>query len=170
MSPREAPAPSPRARVGYTPNFDGVLNNGDSWVARRRASEASLKSGTATRDTGGEQVLDGKAPEIREEEEDGNHELRKDNGNEPPSTPGESSSKAISDGIGFQDNNIRADMTQLSIDTYNQLSEPANNGPPPGIPDLASIEWSYKDPSGQIQGTYTVRALCTWRLTALCVS
>lgn len=155
MSPRDAAVPSPRTRVGYTSNFDGVLNNGDSWVARRRASEASLKSGAGTFRDSGDQAPDGKAPEIREEEEDGNHEPRKENGDEPDSLSGGSSSKTISDGAAFQDDpNISTNMSHLSLDTYNQpAQEQMGNGPPPGITDLTSIEWSYKDPQGQIQGT-----------------
>jgi PERQ amino acid-rich with GYF domain-containing protein len=25
---------------------------------------------------------------------------------------------------------------------------------PPGVPDLAAVEWSYKDPTGQVQGKH----------------
>jgi PERQ amino acid-rich with GYF domain-containing protein len=160
MSPRDAAMPSPRTRVGYTPNFDGVLNNGDSWVARRRASEASLKSGAGTSRDPGDQPQDGKAPEIREEEEDINLEPRRENGEvksavpEPDIVSG-GNSQTVNDGAVFQDNpNLGAAMSQSSH-TYNQpIQEPlSGTRPPPGIPDLPNIEWSYKDPSGQIQGT-----------------
>ena len=32
------------------------------------------------------------------------------------------------------------------------------SGPPPGLTDPASIEWSYLDPQGQVQGEYTLRS------------
>lgn len=159
MSPRDAAMPSPRTRVGYTPNFDGVLNNGDSWVARRRASEASLKSGVGTSRDAGEQPQDVKALEIREEEEDGGLESRKERKEErltatqPDITSGDSFYKSTSDGSVFQDS---PNITQLSLEYKPKISEslsgPMSTGPPPGIQDLASVEWSYKDPSGQIQG------------------
>jgi PERQ amino acid-rich with GYF domain-containing protein len=30
----------------------------------------------------------------------------------------------------------------------------ADVGPPPGLIDLAAVEWSYKDPTGQVQGAF----------------
>ncbi|KAF9458750.1 hypothetical protein BDZ94DRAFT_1269950 [Collybia nuda] len=158
MSPRDIALPSPRTRVGYTPNFDGVLNNGESWVARRRASEASLKSSAGASRDPGDQVIDSKAPEIQEEEEESSLTSRKGNRDESGSLSGGSAFK--SDGAAFQDNlNIGADMSH----SYNQpVYEQMSNGPPPGIPDLASIEWSYKDPQGQIQGPFRADLMQKW--------
>jgi PERQ amino acid-rich with GYF domain-containing protein len=163
MTPRDAALPSPRNRVGFSPNFDGVLNGGDSWVARRRASETSLKSGVGTSRDQNDQ-LDNKALEIREEEEDSSHQHQSsEHVEEKPhlsqlhatsaTAPSQSSNNAsLRDG-----QTVAADMAHLSIGVNGStVPEPmdnlTSNGPPPGIPDLASVEWSYKDPSGQIQG------------------
>lgn len=156
MSPREVGVPSPRTRVGYTPSFDGVLNGGDSWVARRRASEASQKPGGGH---GGENDFSEKTERIKEEKEEENDSagpLRNsssgalDNG--APSS-NEFGGFHIAKGVG----DLAGGIGQLSLNT--NISSPVDNiqnhsaiGAPPGLIDLASVEWSYKDPTGTIQG------------------
>lgn len=160
MTPRDAALPSPRNRVGFTPSFDGVLNGGDSWVARRRASETSLKSGVGMSRDQGDQP-DNKASEIREEEEDGSHQYQC---SEPVEETSDTSHSRFSSttapsqpshNASLQD--VQAVVAGKSIGASGSgAPEPVDsftsNGPPPGIPDLASVEWSYKDPSGQVQG------------------
>jgi PERQ amino acid-rich with GYF domain-containing protein len=157
MTSRDAALPSPRTRVGLTQNFDGVLNTGDSWVARRRASEASLKSTVGTSREQGDQ-FDNKALEIREEEEDGSHQRQSTERAEEKLNV--SPSPFQTGGAASMPNNptVTTNMAHLSIGANGSpvpepLDNHASNGPPPGIPDLASVEWSYKDPSGQVQGT-----------------
>ncbi|KAF7367313.1 GYF domain-containing protein [Mycena sanguinolenta] len=73
MSPRDTALPSPRTRLGHTPTFDGVLNGGESWVARRRASEAKAVARDADHH-------EGPNLEIREEDEDTNANANADSG------------------------------------------------------------------------------------------
>ena len=147
-----------RPRVGYTPSFDGVLNNGESWVARRRASEASLKSGN----TLGRDVVDSqqysKASGIQEERE------REDSPGQKPKSTIEDHSPYLSSSP-----HVLSEEPQFLLAT--DVHEPFAQGsqlprkespsatlyahertPPPGLLDLLAVEWSYKDPTGQIQG------------------
>ncbi|KAJ7071433.1 hypothetical protein C8F01DRAFT_1014546 [Mycena amicta] len=65
QAPLSPALPSPRTRFGHTPTFDGVLNGGESWVARRRLSEA--KAANASRDP---ETHTTDTTDIREEDED----------------------------------------------------------------------------------------------------
>lgn len=145
-----------RPRVGYTPSFDGVLNNGESWVARRRASEASLKSGN----TLGRDVVDSqqcsKASGIQEEREDSS-------GQKPKSTietqsPYLSSSPHVLSEepqflLGAEVHEPFAQGSQLSRkESPSAILYAHERTSPPGLLDLLAVEWSYKDPTGQIQG------------------
>lgn len=158
LSTQQNPAISStaRTRVGYTPSFDGVLNNGESWVARRRTSEASLKSGN----TLGRDVVDSqqgsKASGIQEERDDSSGQMAKTtNEDHSPYLP--SSPHILSDEPQF----LHATDVHEPFAQVGQLprreSPPATfyaheRTPPPGLLDLSAVEWSYKDPTGQIQG------------------
>ena len=148
-----------RTRVGYTPSFDGVLNNGESWVARRRASEASLKSGN----TLGRDVFDSqqasKASGIQEEMEGSGQKLELDAAIEDQSPYLSSSPRVLSD---------EPHQSLLATDVHEPFTQGSQlpreespsstlyvherTPPPPGLLDLSAVEWSYKDPTGQIQG------------------
>ena len=145
-----------RPRVGYTPSFDGILNNGESWVARRRASEASLRSGnTLGRDAVDSQQCS-KASGIQEE--------REDSSSQNPKSTIEDHSPYLSSSP-----HVLPEEPQYLLAT--DVHEPFAQGsqfprkespsatlyahehtPPPGLLDLLAVEWSYKDPTGQIQG------------------
>lgn len=155
MSPRDVGLPSPRNRVGHTPSFDGVLNGGDSWVARRRASDALQKHGVP----GGENDMNertGKINEVKEEENDGVGSLRNfsselpdigpSSSNEPDRVYAMKDMASVAGGIGQL--SLDTDVSSLIDITQNQLAI----GALPGLTDLASVEWSYKDPTGTIQG------------------
>ena len=158
LSAQQNPAISStaRPRVGYTPSFDGVLNNGESWVARRRTSEASLKSGI----TLGRDVVDSqqgsKASGIQEE--------REDSSGQKPKTTIEDHSPYLSSSP-----HILSDEPQFlhATDVHEPFAQSRQlprrespsatlyaheRTPPPGLLDLLAVEWSYKDPTGQIQG------------------
>lgn len=159
MSPREPALPSPRLRT--TPGFDGVLNGGDSWLARRRASEGVLKS---TGPTGGEYRQDNASSEIREEDEgDGNVAQRRNqdrNDFTPSPQPNSSTSNSNSPKpVAQEPSDLNKGRALVHLEANGGLdgsSSPSNaRGPPPGILDLASVEWSYLDPQGQIQGRYS---------------
>ena len=154
-SSRDVGLPSPRNRVGTTLNFDG----GDSWTAHRRASEASLKSAIAmSREASGDLQNDTRASDIREEQGqdgfDGKVEKALDRGSGGLSTyqaeyvAGQNSGSAQTDLLNV---NLRANHSENVVD-YNVSDRVSSGPPPPPFQDLASVEWSYKDPTGQIQG------------------
>lgn len=174
MAARDAALSSPRNRVGFTPSFDGVLNTGDSWVARRRASETSLKATGTSKDQGDQ--FDVKASEIREEEEEGGHQSQsvehvgeKRDSSKTHGAPSQPSNNASGPDV----HTVAADMAGLSLGANGSpvnesVDGLTNSGAPPGIPDLASVEWSYKDPSGQVQGIHQLLSdgkLCFFYLT-----
>lgn len=47
--------------------------------------------------------------------------------------------------------NLRASHSKNSVD-YSISDRVPSGPPPPGLQDLGSVEWSYKDPTGQVQG------------------
>lgn len=161
LSPRDM---SPRTRVGYTSNFDGVLNNGESWTARRRIAEASLKIAAAAsgRDSGDNPL--NKPSGIREEQEDeqdpGSQSFQTDNQNffasSSPNLHTEEPRQYETAGGGLDNPNSVPQTGSFGLNGASNPTQFVNNhvgvGPPPGLVDLAAVEWSYKDPSGQIQG------------------
>lgn len=165
-SPREAGSGSPRVRGPTTPGsgFDGVLNGGDSWSSRRRASEGIVK-GPATRGEGDPDTVTQQP--INEAEEDsgganwdtsGPQDERSSAGvgapdpqstnNVAPGGGGPNNDSSVINGA-QQDN---ATARSVGPNTPHNHPDPLSAGPPPGLPDPASIEWSYLDPQGNIQG------------------
>ena len=151
-SSRDAGLPSPRNRVGTTPNVDG----GDTWTVHRRASEVSLKSAiTMSREASSDLQNDTRASNIREEQDGFQGEIEKalDRGSGGLSTyqaeyvAGQNSGSAHTDLLNV---NLRANHSENAVDY--SVSERVPSGPPPPLQDLASVEWSYKDPTGQVQG------------------
>ena len=149
---RDIGLPSPRNRVGITPNFDG----GDTWTAHRRTSDKSAVA--MSREASSDLQNDTRANDIREEQEgqDGfNSEAEKvlDRGPSGFSTyqaecrAGQNSSSAQTD---LHNVHLRANHSESAVDY--SISDRMPSGPPPGFQDPASVEWSYKDPTGQIQG------------------
>jgi len=151
-------AVSPRTRVGYTPSFDGVLNQGESWISRRRTSEASTKGALSSRESPGEQGIKGDG--IREErEEDAAFVPQLFNGSDkslfpssPQNVPAEvpsfqGSSGLVNDAVDSRNNSSTA--PGLSATEYRHDGLDIS-----GVPDLTAVEWSYKDPTGQVQGKY----------------
>ncbi len=167
-SPRDAA--SPRTRVGYTPNFDGVLNHGESWISRRRISEASTKGALLSRESQDEKRIKGDG--IREErEEDAAVVPQLSNGLDKPLfssslqnvpsevPPFQDSSDLVNDAVDSSNNSLTAPgppATEYHHDGLDIVH-------PPGVPDLAAVEWSYKDPTGQVQGKHVcfLNTLCS---------
>lgn len=136
-SPRDAPLPSPRVRVGS--GFDGVLDG--SWTAKRRAAESLAKSSSKA------DLKDVQDQRIKEEEEEASHSV--DPGTSVPpenGTTGQHSNGSIQLN---PEGDIRSRSQALPL--QDSSTTPSV---PPGIanPDSASVEWSYLDPQGQIQG------------------
>ncbi len=135
-SPREGALPSPRVR----PGFDGVLS--DTWSARRRASENVPKGGGR-----GDKETDGdlKDPDIKEEEEDAvraSEQAKQSSGGTPSGVNGDGTSNGVEQ--------VNGQIGNTSIS--GQGRQPGPHQPPPGLADLSTIDWSYLDPQGQIQG------------------
>ncbi|KAG6837899.1 hypothetical protein H0H93_013052 [Arthromyces matolae] len=161
-SPREAAAPSPRRGSGFTSGFDGILG-GDSWIARRRASEASLKAG-ALRDGGLDHQTENKTSDIQEEEEQNYeiNELKRSAGDLDDSGHIGASqvSEDLSPATGQNDN---ANVAKNSKDPSNTGSLNNSVSDSSAITlDLATVEWSYKDPSGQVQGPFNAELMQKW--------
>ncbi|KAL1749161.1 hypothetical protein HDZ31DRAFT_28466 [Schizophyllum fasciatum] len=141
LSPRDPSLQSPRTRMPYSPNFDGVLNGGGSWLSRRR-SEAP-DTGHAPRDV----EPDDKAQVIAEEDE---NNAAQNPSAAPPQQP---------NGISAGSNSLADGVAQMSF---------GNNGDgnaPPGIPpglDLATVEWSYVDPQQNVQGPFQAAVMQKW--------
>ncbi|ETW87633.1 hypothetical protein HETIRDRAFT_431920 [Heterobasidion irregulare TC 32-1] len=161
-SPRDSSLSSPRTRIPTTPGFDGILNAPDSWTSRRRASEAGAKSAT-----GNEYIND---KEIKEEEEPQgggwghaaqNGDLNVHN-HQAADDRMHSATVDVPDGLPSEARVIDRDIANHSLgdqgfagqapttpSSSHTNPDTANAGPPPGIADVASVEWSYLDPQGQ---------------------
>ena len=159
--------PSPRTRVGNGStggSFDGVLNGSDNpWNSgRSRGVSGHSFSGRLKESDASKDAVD---LEIKEEEE--SSESNVDNSEARPSdseTQQSSSDSSVhrEDTIG-----INNGMEKLSIDP--NLGEQDNNaqitfnhgqnGIPWDVTQFAAIQWSYVDPTGNIQGMYFIYVL-----------
>jgi PERQ amino acid-rich with GYF domain-containing protein len=161
-SPREPSLPSPRTRLGYVPSFDGVFNGGDSWVARRKAAESLAKSSGANASESVEP--DPKILDIHEEEEEKEREDEPAGIQSVESVDGGGPSltaKSEGHSVDQQSVDLPAVTNVPAVNTASPpetLSTVLSAGPPPGLPDLSKVEWSYLDPQGQEQGTSTLRS------------
>lgn len=157
---RETGLPSPRNRAGFGPSFDGVLNGPESWTSRRRATEGLSKAEAAISPQGdredGER-LDGKDSDIKEEDEDRLEERLDSAQNDVLVIPA-SQQDVSGDGSRLLDmqpvdrNSANSSIAGRNIPETSNTATMDLASAPPGIPDLASVEWSYLDPQGQVQG------------------
>ncbi|EKM60710.1 uncharacterized protein PHACADRAFT_133413 [Phanerochaete carnosa HHB-10118-sp] len=175
LSPREA-LPSPRTRIPGAAGIDGVLS--DSWSIRRRTSEGLLKAGGRAGDLN-ENQDNSQATGIKEEEEEhritGQSDVGAANGDEN-APPNDLPPKSLLAGSGEAQANadiVSASVGKLSLNTQgvemnagNAVSqtilENTPAGPPPGIVDLNTVEWSYLDPQGQVQGPFPAATMQKW--------
>lgn len=114
---------------------------------------------------------DARHSEIKEEEEStGHHSANTHDSNssvvvDQSSSPGSDvSPDTTPDGqvslSGFE--SVGQSMASMSLEAPNSNSRvlstinPPPSGPPPGLTDPTSIEWSYLDPQGQVQGEHTL--------------
>lgn len=154
IPPREVGQPSSRIRVAYASGFDGVLNGGDLWVTKRRSSEASQKLGTNLGAEGDGDRTEGIKEEM--EEENSGHRFVQSSLSEMHDNSPFLSNEV--DGSQIDVGSLAGGVGQLSLNT--NISNPVDNvqnhssfGAPPG---LVNVEWSYKDPTGTIQGEYSL--------------
>ncbi|KAI6045024.1 hypothetical protein EDC04DRAFT_187479 [Pisolithus marmoratus] len=172
-SPREA-LPSPRNRMGtFGSGFDGVLNNGDSWSRRRPSATLIGTAGTPARPEGKD--ADSRQLNIKEEEA----HVPLDVDEKDSSGTNQQISLASLDGSQV----VSADDSQPSTSVFGSVITDVNLGepnnldvnlqittatstlvtcPPPGLSDPASVEWSYLDPQGQVQGPFRADVMQKW--------
>lgn len=146
LSPRDAPLASPRTRIGAS-GFDGGVLDG-AWTSKRRAAEAAAKAGGKV-DRESEKL--GADEKISKEEETPLNGIGRPDRN--PSEPTSQTSPANGSGAISTVNGTSARQPSASPESATSPPTVVGNGPPPGLPDLAGIEWSYLDPQGQVQGT-----------------
>jgi PERQ amino acid-rich with GYF domain-containing protein len=166
-SSRDAVLPSPRTRTGFGSGFDGVLGGGDSWTARRKAAEALSKSTGASREPASETEV-----KIKEEEAEPDIEtavVLDDNvGASTQHTPDQSNVTSIANETPGQSEiqPVHKALAELSLGNVGQYKPeassaestsaaplaPASNSSNQNHLDLASVEWSYLDPQGNVQG------------------
>ncbi|KAF9569837.1 hypothetical protein CPC08DRAFT_677685 [Agrocybe pediades] len=161
LSPREAN----RSRGNYTPGFDGVLNNGESWVSRRRASETANKSGSISTKDAIDMSQDIKTSGIQEEKEEdhvNNEHPRGESDAHFFSASSQSSPEKRYDAGSSGNGQDTSQQNMLLSNADPFASTHVGVGPPPGLVDLAAIEWSYKDPTGQIQGPFRADLMQKW--------
>ncbi|KAI0762078.1 hypothetical protein BC629DRAFT_986405 [Irpex lacteus] len=167
-SPRDA-LPSPR-RMGS--GFDGVLS--DSWSARRRASEGLLKGNDRPGEPG-DPHEGTKTVGIKEEDEEGGAsrlEPTASKGGVSGSQTDQPSQDPAINGTGHAQatlGTISSGINSLSLDSGSQNSPqipPTTTnvppGPPPGLSDPATMEWTYLDPQGQVQGPFPAPTMQKW--------
>lgn len=151
--------------MGFGPGFDGVLGGGDSWIARRKAAEAALKSSNNSREDSVSEP-ESKAVEIKEEEEEPDlHKLAEDNDvrnssslleganvqsatDEVPKDPNVQTLNNAMGNLSVGNNQFASDLSVGVSMLPGQVSLPPNQIQV----DLASVEWSYLDPQGNVQG------------------
>ncbi|KAI0757426.1 hypothetical protein C8Q80DRAFT_1091984 [Daedaleopsis nitida] len=155
-SPREGGLPSPRVR----PGFDGVLDT--SWTARRRQSESQLKAGAGNK-SDKEPDGENKGSEIKEEEEDA---LRDADAKASSGGTSNGDSK-LTNGVGGMSNPstvepVTGQLGNLSMSRQGDDLRDTTNKPPLGPGDLSSVDWSYLDPQGQIQGPFKADLMQRW--------
>ncbi|KAK2461704.1 hypothetical protein APHAL10511_006167 [Amanita phalloides] len=168
IAPRDVGLPSPRNRVGLTHNLDGVSSSGDPWTARRRTSEVSLKSAIGISREASSDLHEVKVNDIPEDREDVgfNGEVEKYSDRAPDDLSAYQVNYSAAQSLGSNDTElhdvkVHANHSFENTVHYSKLDR-APNGPPPGLSDLASVEWSYKDPTGQIQGPFRADLMQKW--------
>jgi PERQ amino acid-rich with GYF domain-containing protein len=171
--------PSARTRGSLTPGFDGILNSGETWTSRKRASESGtrLNSTTPLRGDGDGDGEPQSASRLKidEEEEEHRHHTQPTldrTGQDVSSqnlgyTTGDSpqgveasidndTSSFVNGSEGLTSSAFHSAMQPAPADVVSVQSS-ANSAPvataPQPVTNPASIEWSYLDPQGQVQGT-----------------
>ncbi|KAL4068250.1 hypothetical protein V8B97DRAFT_876507 [Scleroderma yunnanense] len=167
-SPRE----TPRNRMGaFGSGFDGVLSNGDSWSRRRPSVNLTGPGGSPAREDEKDEALG--RTDIKEEDNptsDLHGASPTSTSQQPslkspdiPSPDNDPSSALTSDSVtrGIADMSV-GEPNSLDQDQQSSTVVPVVTGPPPGLTDPSSIEWSYLDPQGQEQGPFRADVMQKW--------
>lgn len=176
-SPRDSSLPSPRTRGPLTPGFDGILNSGETWVSRRRASESGTRfnSGTASRADGDDEPQSASRLKIDEEEEEQHHHSESIHTPDPlgqnassqhlnslPGNPPKGPELSVIDNATSSSMNGTAGPTSstphsATLPVPTDGAQSSTNSTPvtavsQPVTDPANVEWSYLDPQGHVQG------------------
>ncbi|KAG8219990.1 hypothetical protein J3R82DRAFT_997 [Butyriboletus roseoflavus] len=153
-------------------------SSGDSWSRKRPSAGVTGTGGGMVARDGKEE--DARRSEIKEEEETiGHHSANTHDSNSaavvdqssslgPDVSPDATPDSQVSCS-GFE--SVGQSMASMSLDAQNQPNSNSRalptinslpSGPPPGLNDPASIEWSYLDPQGQVQGPFRADLMQKW--------
>ncbi|KZT67669.1 hypothetical protein DAEQUDRAFT_385710 [Daedalea quercina L-15889] len=175
-SPRDAALPSPRARIGGTPGFEGVL--GESWSSRRRGDSLSKPGAESGPRRDREPTDPGKlkGADIKEEDEDMAPRAEQGGSAEPDSRvaqPEALDTNGTDKGATAEAvDNVNDGVASLNLGGRERETNPDSPGTeqpgappvskPPGLTDVSSVEWSYLDPQGNIQGPFRADIMQRW--------
>ncbi len=177
-SPRDSGLPSPRTRGPLAPGFDGILNSGETWISRRRASEsgARLSSGIGPRADDDDELQSTCRLKIDEQEEE---QHRQPESIDTPDSLGEAvSSQNLSApprNSQGPEQSVVDNSDSPSMNGTERPASPTSRNPTHPVPaesvpvrtltnstaviaasqpvtNPATVEWSYLDPQGQVQG------------------
>jgi PERQ amino acid-rich with GYF domain-containing protein len=177
-SPRDSGLPSPRTRGPLTPGFDGILNSGETWVSRRRTSESGtrLSSGIGPRADDDDELQSTSRLKIDEQEEE-HHRQPESNDAPDPRDETVSSQNSGVPPMNAQgpeqpvvDNTVSPSINGTERPASPTFHSPTHPVPTENVPaqpltpvtaasqpvtNPATVEWSYLDPQGQVQGNYS---------------
>lgn len=170
-SPRDSGLPSPRTRGPLAPGFDGILNSGETRVSRRRTSESGtrLSSGIGLRADDDDELQSTSRLKIDEREEEQHCQPESNDALNPRDEAVSSQSQSV------PPMNSQAPEQSAVSPSMNGTERPASPAfhspthPVPTesvsaqpltpvttasqpVPNPATVEWSYLDPQGQVQG------------------
>ena len=177
-SPRDSGLPSPRTRGPLAPGFDGILNSGETRVSRRRTSESGtrLSSGIGLRADDDDELQSTSRLTIDEQEEE---QHRQPGSNDAPDlrdetvssqNPGVPPMNSQGPEQSVVDNPVSPSMNGTERPASTTFHSPTHPIPAESVPaqpltnstavtaasqpvtNPATVEWSYLDPQGQVQG------------------
>jgi PERQ amino acid-rich with GYF domain-containing protein len=177
-SPRDSGLPSPRTRGPLAPGFDGILNSGETWVSRRRASESGtrLSSGIAPRADDDDELQSASRLRIDEQEEDQHRHPESIDTPDPLNENVSSRNLSVPSGNSQgRESSVIDNATSPSMNGTERPSSPTFHNPTHSVPtesipvqpltnstpvtaasqtvtNPAAIEWTYLDPQGNVQG------------------
>lgn len=187
-SPRDSGLPSPRTRGPLAPGFDGILNSGETWVSRRRASESGtrLSSGIGPRADDDDELQSTSRLRIDEQEEEQHRQPESNDAPDPHDETVSSQNSGVPP-MNFQgpeqsvvDNTVSPSINGTErpasptfhspthpVPTESVPAQPLTNSTPvtpasQPVTNPATVEWSYLDPQGQVQGPFHAELMQKW--------
>lgn len=170
-SPRDSGLPPPRTRGPLAPGFDGILNSGETRVSRRRTSESGtrLSSGIGLRADDDDELQSTSRLKIDERDEEQHCQPESNDAPNPrdetvsSQNPGVPPMSSQGPEQSVVDNTVSPSINGTERPTFHSPTQPVptESVPQPLTPvtaasqpvtNPATVEWSYLDPQGQVQG------------------